>query len=73
MEVFNYSTARQKLSYILDIAFTKGEAKLRDKNGNLFSIKPEKKNSSPLDVQDIGLNLSRKEILDAIQEGRKFK
>lgn len=71
MEIFSYSTARQKLSYLLDVAFNIGEVKLKDKNGNLFSIKPEIIKSSPLDVEDIGLNLTREEIIESISESRK--
>lgn len=73
MEIYDFSVARQKLSYLLQVAFKKGEARLKDKDGNLFIIKPEKKAHSPLDVEGLGLNLSRQEVLDVIKEGRKHK
>ena len=47
--------------------------KLKDKNGNPFSIKPENKKYSPLDVDEIGLNLSREEVIEVIRESRKYK
>ena len=72
MDVFNYSTARQELSHILNLAFKNGEAKLTDKEGNLFVIKPEKPSKSPLDVGSINLNLTREEVLDIIKEGRNI-
>jgi hypothetical protein len=40
------------------------------KNGAVFVIRPEKVRRSPLDVPGIDLNLSARDIVDLVREGR---
>ncbi|VAX37919.1 hypothetical protein MNBD_UNCLBAC01-407 [hydrothermal vent metagenome] len=71
MIVFNYSQARQNFANVLDKALEDGEVHIKRRNGQMFVIKPERKSKSPFDVPGINLNLSKKEILNFIHEGRK--
>jgi len=72
MEIYNISTAKMKLSAILSEAFISGEVKLKDKKGNLFTIKPLNTQKSPLDIEGIGLNMTSEEVIELIKEGRKY-
>jgi hypothetical protein len=72
MVIFTYSKARQQFSSLLDKANKDGQVFIKRKNGQIFSIKPERNNKkSPLDVDGIGVGLSRNEILSFIHESRK--
>jgi antitoxin Phd len=73
MEVFNFTTAKQKLAFILQLAEENGKVKLMDKFGNIFTIKPERSMKSPLDVKGIDIHLTSNEILEIIKEDRKYK
>jgi PHD/YefM family antitoxin component YafN of YafNO toxin-antitoxin module len=70
--VYTYSEARQNLASLLDKAAREGEIRVRRKDGQVFLIIPEAKGSSPLDVEGIDLGLSKEEILEFIQEGRRY-
>jgi hypothetical protein len=74
MESFTYSSARQNLSRLLDIASRRGEVKIRRRDGSSFVIRPEEQAGmkSPLDVKGVRPKGVRPEdILKAIQEGRR--
>lgn len=70
MNVFTYSDARQRLSKLLDQADIDGKVFVQRKDGRLFSIRPEKKITSPFNVRGIKTQATTQDILDAIQEGR---
>ena len=70
--VYTYSEARQNLSSLLEKAVREGEVRIRRKDGQVFIILPEKTQGSPLDVEGIDLGLSREEIVEFIQEGRRY-
>ena len=70
MNVFTYSDARQKFSELLDQADLDGKVFVQRKDGRLFSIQPEKKKSSPFNVEGIKTKATTQDILEAIQEGR---
>ena len=71
MKTYTYTEARQKLASLLEQAAKYGEVRIKRRDGQVFVIKPQKRKGSPLAVNGIKLNLSRREILDSIEEGRR--
>lgn len=71
MKEFTYSEARQRLAALLERARREGAARIRRKDGQVFVLRPEPQTGSPLDVPSLEARLSRKDILDAIREGRR--
>jgi hypothetical protein len=68
---YTFSEARQKLASILDKARRDGAVRIRRRDGQVFVLKPERAQKSPLDVSGINLKIGRKEIVDLIKEGRR--
>lgn len=71
MQVYTYSEARQKLSLVLDEAENTGKVLIQRKDGRTFALIPEKVIFSPLDVPSIKANITTKELVDIIREGRE--
>jgi antitoxin (DNA-binding transcriptional repressor) of toxin-antitoxin stability system len=71
MNTYTYTEARQKLASLLEQAAKYGEVRIKRRDGQVFVIKPQKRKGSPLAVNGIKLNLSRREILQSIEEGRR--
>jgi len=71
MEVYTYSEARQKLAKVLEQVETSGKVLIRRKDGRTFALVPEKNISSPLNVPSIKADISTKEIVKLIREGRE--
>jgi hypothetical protein len=71
MTEYTFSEARQKLASILDKARRDGAVRIRRRDGQVFVLKPERAQKSPLDVSGINLKIGRKEIVDLIKEGRR--
>lgn len=71
MVVVTYSHARQNLAELLDIARREGQVMIKRKDGTIFSLKPEKRKKSPLDVKGVQTNISKKEMVDIIRESRE--
>ena len=71
MTEYTFSEARQKLASILDKARRDGAVRIRRRDGQVFVLKPERTQKSPLDVSGINLKIGRKEIVDLIKEGRR--
>jgi hypothetical protein len=72
MVVYTYSEARQKLASLLDQVLIEGEVRIKRRDGQVFIIKPEAKQGSPFDVPGIDLEISATEIVQFVQEGRKY-
>ena len=72
MMVYTYSEARQKLAQLLDEVLEEGEVRIKRKDGQEFVVKPVSKKSSPLDVPGIDLGINATEIVQFIQEGRRY-
>jgi len=71
MRVFNYSEARQKLSYVLNLSLEE-EVFVKRKNGTSFKIIPvERNNKSPFDFEGINTDVTTENILEAIKESRE--
>ena len=71
MQIYTYSEARQKLAIVLDQAENSGKVLIRRKDGRTFALVPESITLSPLDVPTIKANISTKELIDIIREGRE--
>ena len=75
MKVYNYSEARQNFSTVLNTAL-KEEVIITRKDGSKFKLisvnEKKKKGKSPLEgINGINTNISMKEILAVIREGRE--
>ncbi len=71
MNIYTYTEARQKLAALLEQAAKYGEVRIKRRDGQVFVIKPQKRKGSPLDVPGVKVKLSRREILQSIEEGRR--
>jgi antitoxin Phd len=71
VKVFTYSEARQKLAALLERALREGAVRIRRKDGEVFVLRPEESNTSPLDVPGLHLDLSRDEIVRFVRAGRR--
>jgi antitoxin (DNA-binding transcriptional repressor) of toxin-antitoxin stability system len=71
MITYTYTEARQKLASLLEQAAKYGEVRIKRRDGQVFIIKPQKREGSPLAVEGVDVNLTRKEILQSIEEGRR--
>jgi hypothetical protein len=71
LNTYTFTEARQKLASLLEQAAQNGEVRIKRRDGQVFVIRPKKRNGSPLDVGGVNLGLSRDEILEAIQESRR--
>jgi antitoxin Phd len=71
MNVYTYTEARQKLATLLEQAMREGQVIIKRRDGQTFVIRPEKRVGSPLDVHGLDLGLTREEIVQFVQEGRK--
>ena len=72
MVVYTYSEARQNLASLLNRVLQEGEARIKRRDGQVFVIKPEAGQESPLDVPGINLSMNAAEITQFIREGRRY-
>ncbi len=72
MVVYTYSEARQKLATLLDQVLVDGEVRIKRRDGQVFIIKPEAERGSPFDVPGIDLEMKATEIVQFVQEGRRY-
>ena len=71
MRVYTYSEARQSLASLLDVAQQEGAVRIRRRDGQLFVLRPESSDTSPLDVEGVDLGVTTDEIVPMIREGRE--
>lgn len=71
MNTYTFTEARQKLASLLEQAARNGEVRIKRRDGQVFVIRPQKRQGSPLNIEGIELNLSRDEILESIAESRR--
>jgi len=71
MKTYTFTEAREKLASLLDQAAREGEVRIKRRDGQMFVIKLYQRTDSPLNVKGLKLNLTRMEILESIQEGRR--
>jgi antitoxin Phd len=70
MTVYTYSRARQNFSNLLNLASKEGEVMIRRKDGRLFSVRPQLRTRSPLDIMGIKSGISTQEIVQFVRESR---
>jgi antitoxin Phd len=66
-----YPENQQSLSALLEQARLEGEVRIQSSDGQIFILKPEKSSRSALDVAGINLNITTKEIVEIVREGRE--
>jgi len=71
VRIYTYSEARQKLSSVLEQAEHTGKVLIRRKDGRTFALTPETIAASPLDVPSIKADVTTKEIVGIIRQGRE--
>ncbi len=71
MKEFTYSEARQQLAALLDRARRDGAVRIRRRDGQVFVLRPERSTGSPLDVPGLNVPITRAEVLELVQEGRR--
>jgi len=71
MNTYTFTEAREKLASLLDQAAREGEVRIKRRDGQVFVIRLYQRVDSPLNVKGLKLNLTRKEILESIREGRR--
>jgi antitoxin Phd len=71
MQVYTYSEARQKLATVLEQVESTGKVLIRRKDGRTFALIREDTVSSPLDVPFVRANITTKEIVDIVRNGRE--
>lgn len=72
MKVYTYTEARQKLASLLDKANEEGAVRIKRRNGQVFTVKPEPSEESPFDkVQSVKSGLSGSEIVEMVRESRE--
>lgn len=71
MKEFTYSEARQRFSALLDRARRDGAVRIRRRDGQVFVLRPDTRQGSPLDVPGINLDLTTEELLSTIDDGRR--
>ena len=71
MKVYTYSEARQRLADVLRQAALDGEVRIRRRDGQVFSLRPDSPAGSPLDVPGVSADVSAREIVGWVRDGRR--
>jgi len=71
MREFTFSEARQALASVLELALREGAVRIRRRNGQVFVLRPELSDASPLDVDGLNLDLTRDDVVALVHEGRR--
>ena len=71
MKVYSFSEARQNLASILDEASRNGVVRINRRDGQAFVLTPVAMAGSPLNITGVNIDISKKEIIDIVREGRE--
>ena len=71
MKVYTYSEARQRFADVLRQAALDGEVRIRRRDGQVFSLRPDSPAGSPLDVPGVSTDVSAREIVGWVRDGRR--
>ena len=71
MKVYTYSEARQRFADVLRRARREGQVQIRLRDGQVFTVRPERPDGSPLDVPGIKTDLDGREIVDLVRDSRR--
>ncbi len=73
MIIYTFSEARQNFAKMLKEASENDMVIIRRQDGSKFVVRPYLSDSSPLDVEGINIDISRRDILDAIRHVRETR
>ena len=73
MIIYTYSDARQNFSKLLKEAQEFGSVMIKRQDGSKFIVTPFQEDISSLDVEGINIDISRKDIIEAIRTTRGNK
>ena len=59
------------LDEVLDEARSRGESRIKRRDGSEFIVRPAAGSGSPLDVEGVETGVSLQDVLDAVREGRE--
>jgi len=65
MTIYTLAQAKRNLAALLDEARSSGQVHIQDAEGQLYVLKPQRRGTSPLDVEGVPLALSLDELLAA--------
>ena len=71
MSIYNYGEASPQLNQLLDEAKAKHEVIIQRPNGDVFLLRLVTKNELRDSLPQLGVNLSRQEIMEYIREVRE--
>jgi hypothetical protein len=71
MTIRTRTRTRSTLDAVLDQAAMLVQLRVKNKRGQIFAIRPERKTKSALDVKGIDLKMSAAEIVQFVHEGRR--
>lgn len=71
MNTYSVTKAKKNLERLLEQSKKKGIVKIKREDGWIFVLKPEDKNSSPLEVDGLDLKIKTDEIIKIIRDSRK--
>ena len=71
MKVYTYSEARQRFADVLRQATLDGEVRIRRRDGQVFTLRPDTPAGSPLDVPGVSAGVSAREIVDWVRDARR--
>jgi hypothetical protein len=71
MTVRTRTRSKPNLDSLLKRAAKRGEARIKNKDGRIFIIRPERMTTSPLDVEGVDLGITSAEIVQLVHEGRR--
>ena len=71
MKEYSSTEARKKFASLLNVAKEEGAVCIKKRNGEIFYLTPEKRKSSPLDVEGVNLHMTKAGIVEAIRTSRE--
>lgn len=71
MKEFTDSNAHRHFAELLDRARRDGAVRIRRRDGQVFVLRPDVRQGSPLDVEGVDLGLTTDEIVALAHEGRR--
>ncbi len=69
-KTYTYANAKKSFDVVFQKAVNEGKVKIQ-KDDQVFILMPEAKNTSPLDVKGVNINVTAAEIVSYIHEGRR--
>lgn len=71
MREYSFTEARKNFTTLLNDAKKDGVVCIKQRDGEVFYIKPAISKKSPLDIDGVNLGISLSEIVEVVREGRE--